>query len=1062
MESSHSLILAWSSVLLPESSCSFATSTFLALATTSSSTKMGAATRRASAMASEGRESTAISAEPSWRWITAKKVFSRRSLTSTLTTRASIDSRMFLIRSWVMGRGVGIFSSSRAMALASKRPTQMGSERFSSSSRRMMIGMLERGSSANPLTFISSHMGVLPLLDGAGSEYALPRAGQLAAEAVRERPGNEHRHGAAHELAAVSVEVDHAIAAGASGDLVGILAGAAVHEHGHHPALEGAPALGAHALRHLEDPAVAPRLHLVGDLLGHVGGGRAGTARVTEGEDVVVAHALNRRHRLFEVRLRLPREAHDEVGGQREVRHRLHQLVDELEIAGARVASVHPLEHAIGAGLERQVQVLDHLGHVADGADETRGEVVGIRGGEADALDALDLVDLLEEGGEIGGRREIAAIGIHGLPEERHLAHAGCGELADLGDDGRRRMTPLPPAGHGDDAERAVLLAAFHHGDEGLELSRLLGTRGELDERRLARLEHGSARGTGTIDELAHARDGGGAEDEIDVRRALLEPTLPELRHAPHDADHEIGARALEVFELAQPREDLVLGLLPDRAGVEEDQIGVLRHFRELVALLLEQTGDALGIVLVHLAAVGDQMKFRHKRSVVTLASASGPVKLRTRSDAIREDADLAELLEAVGDQRLGAPSAQLTEGFPEGDAEILGRLLPVAMRPAQRLRHHAVDDAELEKIGRGHPHQLGRLLGLGGLAPQDGRASLGRDDGVDRVLEHEQAVAYADGEGASAAALAGDHAHDRRTEACHLAQIARNGLPLPALLGAETGIGAGRVDEGHDGLAELGSELHEAEGLAISLGMRHAEVAGDVLARVASLLMPDHHHGLTLEARETAHDGLVVAVEAIAVELHEVLEEQANEVQRVRALRVTGDLRPLPGRETAVDLVLEPAETLLELADLVARRLRVRRGAELSQALFDLDERAFELKLVRHTRRVYCRARAGSRPWPPAPARRPPTSPSPAPPPPGRRGGRARRGGWDRGATRRCVARRRASRRASRRPASRAPGRCGRWSSPPPSPIRCGRRRCSCRRSRWPARPRSSRRREA
>src|SRR5262249_57001940 len=97
----------------------------------------------------------------------------------------------------------------------------------------------------------------------------------------------------------------------------------------------------------------------------------------------------------------------------------------------------------------------------------------------------------------------------------------------------------------------------------------------------------------------------------------------------------------------------------------------------------------------------------------------------------------------------------------------------------------------------------------------------------------------------------------------------------------------------------------------------------GDVLARVASLLMPDHHHGLSLEARETAHDGLVVAVEAVAVELHEVLEEQANEVQRVGALRGAGDLRPLPGGETAVDLVLEPAGALFQLSDLVARRAR-------------------------------------------------------------------------------------------------------------------------------------------
>src|SRR5262249_35479559 len=82
-----------------------ATSTLLARRTTSSSTKMGAPTRSASAMASEGRESTVISSSPSRRWIRAKNVLSRRSLTTIFSTLASTDSRMFLIRSWVMGRG---------------------------------------------------------------------------------------------------------------------------------------------------------------------------------------------------------------------------------------------------------------------------------------------------------------------------------------------------------------------------------------------------------------------------------------------------------------------------------------------------------------------------------------------------------------------------------------------------------------------------------------------------------------------------------------------------------------------------------------------------------------------------------------------------------------------------------------------------------------------------------------------------------------------------------------------------------------------------------------------
>jgi hypothetical protein len=37
-------------------------------------------------------------------------------------------------------------------------PTQMGSERFSSSSRRMMMGMFDTGSRVSPRTFISTHI----------------------------------------------------------------------------------------------------------------------------------------------------------------------------------------------------------------------------------------------------------------------------------------------------------------------------------------------------------------------------------------------------------------------------------------------------------------------------------------------------------------------------------------------------------------------------------------------------------------------------------------------------------------------------------------------------------------------------------------------------------------------------------------------------------------------------------------------------------------------------------------------------------------------------------------
>src|SRR5688572_22178500 len=61
-------------------------------------------------------------------------------------------------RSWVMGRGVAMFSICSAMALASKIPTQMGSTRSPPLSFRITIGRLVIGSTISPLIVISISM----------------------------------------------------------------------------------------------------------------------------------------------------------------------------------------------------------------------------------------------------------------------------------------------------------------------------------------------------------------------------------------------------------------------------------------------------------------------------------------------------------------------------------------------------------------------------------------------------------------------------------------------------------------------------------------------------------------------------------------------------------------------------------------------------------------------------------------------------------------------------------------------------------------------------------------
>ena len=143
----------------------------------------------------------------------------------------------------------------------------------------------------------------------------------------------------------------------------------------------------------------------------------------------------------------------------------------------------------------------------------------------------------------------------------------------------------------------------------------------------------------------------------------------------------------------------------------------------------------------------------------------------------------------------------------------------------------------------------------------------------------------------------------------------------LAALLGAESGPRARRVDEREHRHLELLGELHEAERLAVALGVRHAEVAVEVLLGVAAALVADDHDRLAVEARPAADDRGVLAEGAVAVQLDEVGERERDVVERERALGAARHLHALQRREVAVDLRAQLAELLLERRDLRRRR---------------------------------------------------------------------------------------------------------------------------------------------
>jgi hypothetical protein len=121
---------------------------------------------------------------------------------------------------------------------------------------------------------------------------------------------------------------------------------------------------------------------------------------------------------------------------------------------------------------------------------------------------------------------------------------------------------------------------------------------------------------------------------------------------------------------------------------------------------------------------------------------------------------------------------------FLQADIEQVGGGFVIAVSAAFGFGNDIVDAAEFAQIGGRDAHGFGGQLFLGGIAPHDGGAALGRNHRVDRVLHHQNAVGNGDGQRSAAAANSDDGGDDGNFEACHLTQIVRDGLGLSTLFG--------------------------------------------------------------------------------------------------------------------------------------------------------------------------------------------------------------------------------------------------------------------------------------
>src|SRR5207244_4234794 len=93
---------------------------------------------------------------------------------------------------------------------------------------------------------------------------------------------------------------------------------------------------------------------------------------------------------------------------------------------------------------------------------------------------------------------------------------------------------------------------------------------------------------------LAEVRDRAGPERDVDLRVQLEQPLALGLRVAAADRDHRLRVRALVCDCVAEMGRELRVRLLPDRAGVEDEDVCGFGLDRLPEAELLEHALDPL------------------------------------------------------------------------------------------------------------------------------------------------------------------------------------------------------------------------------------------------------------------------------------------------------------------------------------------------------------------------------------------------------------------------------------------------------------------------------------
>jgi hypothetical protein len=128
-----------------------------------------------------------------------------------------------------------------------------------------------------------------------------------------------------------------------------------------------------------------------------------------------------------------------------------------------------------------------------------------------------------------------------------------------------------------------------------------------VDHRFLEDLDQRASAALGLAQQLGRAVDVVRPHHDVDVAGLGGDELAVFLGKAARHDYLTTLASVLPGPEVAEVAVELVVGVLADAARVEHDDVGIVLRFGADQPVGLEQAGDALGVVLVHLAPVGAQ-----------------------------------------------------------------------------------------------------------------------------------------------------------------------------------------------------------------------------------------------------------------------------------------------------------------------------------------------------------------------------------------------------------------------------------------------------------------------